>query len=365
MLSWWAAPGLLRARQRQAPPMQLALSRLPRSGTSSLSRGPGEATMRLPLPTREPVMRDFHLHELSEDEFEDLVGNVCRDILGIGTVTFAKGPDGGRDGRFEGTAERYPSTSAPWSGKFIIQAKHTTNPIASCSENDFHVNKTSTVAEEIPRIKKLYDNGEVDNYLLFTNRKVSGGADATIRKRIRDETGVPQVELLGIEVISGLLDANSKLVRKYRLSQLWGPLQFHPQEIKELIEAFHDKHIIAEAASANQFDFSYTDLAEKNIKNGLSEAYFEEIKSRSEPYFNKLDEFLGAPINEELAGKFHDLADEFNIKIALRRDQFDAFEQAFEIIYDQVLQEIPTLKHRRLVTLFLHFMYCRCDIGKK
>ena len=42
-------------------------------------------------------MRDFHLHELSEDEFENLVVNVCRDILGIGTVTFAKGPDGGRE----------------------------------------------------------------------------------------------------------------------------------------------------------------------------------------------------------------------------------------------------------------------------
>ncbi len=310
-------------------------------------------------------MRDFRFHELTDDGFEGLVGNVCRDILGIGTVTFAKGPDGGRDGRFEGTAQKYPSDASPWSGKFIIQAKHTTNPIASCSDNDFHVNDSSVVSKEIPRIKKLRDDGEVDNYLLFTNRKVSGGSDATVRTRIRTETGVPQVELLGLEAISSHLESNPKLIRQYRLNHLWGPLQFHPQEIKELIQAFHDKHLITGAASASQFDFSYTDLAEKNTKNGLSAEYFEEIKSRSEPYFNKLDEFLGAPINSELADKYHDLADEFNTKIALRRADFDAFEQAFEIIYDHVLQEIPNLKHKRLINLFLHFMYCRCDIGKK
>lgn len=310
-------------------------------------------------------MRDFRLHELTDEEFEGLVGNLCRDILGIGTVAFARGPDGGRDGRFEGTAQRFPSEAKPWSGKFIIQAKHTTNPIASCSDAEFSVNRSSVLSDEIPRIKRLREDGEVDNYLLVTNRKVTGGIDATIRKRIRDEAGVPQVELLGIETISAHLESHPKLIRQYRLDHLWGPLRFHPQEIKELIEAFHDKHVIAGAASTNQFDFAYTNLDEKNARNSLSAGYFQEIKSRSEPYFNKLDEFLGAPINSDLAGKYYDLADEFNTKITLRRDQFDAFEQAFEIIYNYILQEVPGLRHRRLITVFLHFMYCRCDIGQK
>jgi C-terminal domain 12 of the ABC-three component (ABC-3C) systems len=313
-----------------------------------------------------PRMRDFRLYQLTDEEFEGLVSNVCRDILGIGTVNFSKGPDGGRDGRFEGTAERFPSAAAPWAGKFIVQAKHSTSPIASCSDGEFSINKSCILNQEIPRIKKLRDDGEVDNYLLLTNRKVTGDTDSRIRDRIRAETGVEQVELLGIETITSLLEANPKCIRLYRLDHLWGPLQFHPQEMKELIETFYSGHLITKAASGKQFDFSYTNIEEKNAKNKLSKEFFDIIKSRSEPYFNKLDEFLGSPINAELAEKYYNLADEFNSKTALRRDQFDAFEQAFEIIYDRVLQEVPEIgPRRRLINIFLHFMYCRCDIGQQ
>ena len=143
-------------------------------------------------------MHDYRLHELADERFEELVGVLCRSELGTGTVVFSKGRDGGRDGCFGGIAERFPSTAAPWSGKFIIQAKHTNNPIASCSDGSFHGNKSSVVAEEIPRIKALKEDGEIENYILFTNRKQSGGADARIREYIAAETGVQNVHLVGI-----------------------------------------------------------------------------------------------------------------------------------------------------------------------
>jgi hypothetical protein len=43
---------------------------------------------------------DYKLENLSEDDFEKLVNILCQDILGMGTVSFTKGRDGGRDGRF-------------------------------------------------------------------------------------------------------------------------------------------------------------------------------------------------------------------------------------------------------------------------
>ncbi len=76
-------------------------------------------------------MDKYRLDRLHPDTFEELVIRICRDLLGKGVIGFAKGKDGGRDGRFEGTAQHYPSTSVPWKGKFIIQAKHTTNSEAS------------------------------------------------------------------------------------------------------------------------------------------------------------------------------------------------------------------------------------------
>ncbi len=73
-------------------------------------------------------MRDYHLHELSTQEFEALVIHICQKLLGNGTLNFSQGPDGGRDGKDEGTSNQYPSSASPWAGKFIIQAKKKTIP---------------------------------------------------------------------------------------------------------------------------------------------------------------------------------------------------------------------------------------------
>lgn len=43
----------------------------------------------------------------------------------MGVVSFTPGKDGGKDGKFTGQANKYPSEVKFWNGKFIIQAKHT------------------------------------------------------------------------------------------------------------------------------------------------------------------------------------------------------------------------------------------------
>ena len=106
----------------------------------------------------------YKLENLSEDDFEKLVNMLCEQKLGTGTVSFAKGPDGGRDGRFRGVANRYPSEKSSWKGQFIIQAKHTTDYNASCSDNDFFSNQSSLINREILKIKELQVKNEIDNY---------------------------------------------------------------------------------------------------------------------------------------------------------------------------------------------------------
>lgn len=67
----------------------------------------------------------FAYEDLSDDQFEKLVVFLCQRLLGISVQGFAKGPDGGRDAKFVGTAELHPSKAAPWVGTIIVQAKHT------------------------------------------------------------------------------------------------------------------------------------------------------------------------------------------------------------------------------------------------
>jgi hypothetical protein len=74
----------------------------------------------------------YPLYDLNNEEFESLVVSICEEVLGIATINFTKGKDGGRDAKFTGTANSFPSTNNPWNGKFIIQAKHTEKQNASC-----------------------------------------------------------------------------------------------------------------------------------------------------------------------------------------------------------------------------------------
>src|SRR3569832_2317719 len=110
-----------------------------------------------------------YAHEdLSDGQFENLIVFLCQRLLGISVQGFSKGPDGGRDAKFVGTAELLPSKAAPWVGTTIIQAKHTNGYNRNFSESDFFspTGKNTVLGKEIPRIKKLRENNQLI-YLLW------------------------------------------------------------------------------------------------------------------------------------------------------------------------------------------------------
>src|SRR3954447_16111925 len=128
----------------------------------------------------------YAYEDLSDEQFETLVVFLCQRLLGISVQGFAKGPDGGRDAKFVGTAELHPSKAAPWVGTTIIQAKHTNGYNRNFSESDFYSTAgTNTVlGKEIPRITKLRAAEQLDHYMLFANRRLAGNAESEIRAYI-------------------------------------------------------------------------------------------------------------------------------------------------------------------------------------
>ena len=148
----------------------------------------------------------YPFHDYHPGQFEGIVVSICSEILGIGVQEFATGPDGGRDARFVGKAKSFPSESDTWEGKFIIQAKHTMSINEKFSSSDFSSDAaSSTLSKEIPRVKSLKQNNEVDHYLLFSNRKLTANANESIMQRIKLETGVKNVHLFGLEALERLL----------------------------------------------------------------------------------------------------------------------------------------------------------------
>ena len=307
-------------------------------------------------------MMKYPLHYMNEDDFEQLVVFICNHILGKGTVPFAKGKDGGRDGKFIGKANSIPSAVEPWQGKIIIQAKHTIKENASCSDSDF---KSIINNNVIPAIKNLKASGGIDYYILFTNRRLTGIQDNTIQQQLCTETGIPNI-LIAEEKIQMFLLEYPDVVRSAELNRLLLPFVFDETDLKNVILLIHNEFKNNKYGKLEN-SFDYPGLDKKNELNSLSKEYFNSVIQKSMEDFDQIKRFLQAPINEEIAGIYEDAASELNAKIALYRDQYYEFEKVLEACYDMVVKnnEYALKGKKRLVRTILHYMYCNCDLGRK
>jgi hypothetical protein len=309
-------------------------------------------------------MSRFPLHELTDKEFENLVTLICRELLGAGVTSFAAGRDGGKDAKFEGTASRFPSDVEPAAGKFIIQAKHTSFP-ASCSDYDF---ETTTVNLEIPKVKRQFDENRLTHYLLFTNRRKTGGADDRIESRIKAETGVKYVWLRGLEDIERELRAYPDIVRMAGLDKLRSPIQFTPDDIRDVIVAFHEQRDKIQTTFDSQHDLEYPGMTRKNEINRLTDVYYKYIRDDSMMYFPAIRDFLNNPRNQKEADQYHTVADELKGQLIVHKDKYSTFDWALEDVTNLVHQRSPDLQdapRRRLTKILIHYMYVDCDIGEK
>ena len=312
---------------------------------------------------------DYRLEEINDIKFEELINTICQKILGIGVITFAEGKDGGRDGKFDGTAENYPSKVDSWKGKFIIQAKHTSNPNASCSDSDFE----KLINIEIPKIKILKNEGEIDNYLIFTNRKYTGIKGERLLKKIKKETRLKNIAIIGKENINNLyLNQNRDIVKLFQLDKHHIPFDFSDEEIKDIIIEFKKQlpkisDEVKAKVSDVKYDFNDIEKDIKNQKNFLSLEYYQnEILSKSLMDFDKIKYFLEDEINSDFKDYYYDIASELSGMITLRRDNFDAFEELIIFIYQKITDGSNELKGSKIhIKTLLHYMYMNCEIGLK
>ena len=311
---------------------------------------------------------DYRLENLSDDDFEQLVNMLCQKVLGTGNVSFTKGRDGGRDGRFTGTSNNYPSISKPWSGGFIIQAKHTNDYKASCSDNPFFGNKSSVINGEIENIKVFVANGEIDNYLLFTNRKETESREKAVQ-HIKSETSLTSVDIIGKDTIQLWLRQYDDIAKTFKLGLYALPLIITEFDIKDAILAFSKSINTIRSIEELTDDDAVKNIlkARKNEINGLSVEYYEnQIRRKSQQYFEDIGTFLSDFRNQEYATIYYNFADELSNKIEIKRDTFDKFEEIFMYLYDIIFEtnRIELKQDRRLIWIFLHHLYFNCHIGK-
>lgn len=309
----------------------------------------------------------YPFEDLDDAQFERLVVQVMRKLFGAGVQSFATGPDGGRDARFHGTAERFPSQREPWTGITVGQAKHTNAINAHYGDRSFSGDsESSTISEELKRIKKLASAGEADNYILFSNRRLGGVVAPTITRRISEFAGIPpeSVYLAGIEYLDDMLHEHPDLLRLAKIDPLDGPLLVSSYDLAEVILAMATQ-LSAPISPQDAPLVDRVEYDEKNRINGMSPAFAEEISGRYMSYTQQIDTFLANPGNREAVLRYTGAVEEFQLKILAHRQQHQSFDTLFNYLFDLLVGRDGILARNRTTTrALLFYMYWHCDIGE-
>lgn len=311
----------------------------------------------------------YAYEDLNEDQFEKLVILVCQRLFGVAVQGFAKGPDGGRDAKFIGTAQSFPSTNSPWSGTTIIQAKHTNGVNRTFSDKEFFSpnSATCTIAEEIPRIKKLKNSGELDQYVIFSNRRLTGDGNEEIRSFISSECDIPidSIYLCGTEQLELWLKQHSDIPELAALDPVDSPLIVSPDDLAEIVQALaKNKDKVSETLeNPPEPRIPY---AEKNEINNMTPEYAKLFRRRYLKESKAIGDFLAAPENDGIKRYYDDVVEEFEAKIIAKRRHYQSFDEVMEHLLDLLFARDPILRqqgHKRLTRSILFYMYWNCDIG--
>jgi hypothetical protein len=310
----------------------------------------------------------YAYEDLSETQFEDLIVFLCQRLLGASVQKFSKGPDGGRDAKFHGTAELHPSTAAPWVGITVIQAKHTNGYNRNFSESDFYsrTSASTVLGEEIPRIRKLRAKRLLDHYMLFANRRLAGNAETEIGEHISKQCDIPgrSIYLCGLEQLEVWFKRFPDVPRLANLDRVDSPLIVSPDELADVVYALAENksQVIAVLDDPPVPRVTYAD---KNVLNNMSAAYAARQRKQYLKETSQIHTFLAAPENLELLTRYESVVDEFQFRILSKQKDYQTFDEVMEYLTDMLFnRDVVLRQNKRLTRAVLFYMYWNCDLGK-
>ena len=307
--------------------------------------------------------------DLSDDQFEKIVVAIGQRLFGAGLMGFAAGKDGGRDAKFTGTAEQYPSAAGPWTGCTIIQAKHTNGINASFSDPAVcNAEKLSgLICDEFPKIRALYESGEAQNYLLISNRKLSGITQPKLVKLLSEQTGMPigNIALAGTQQLDDWLELFPDAKASLSINPLESPLIVNPDDLANIIEGFREAVAVATSDEDRSTPTPRTPLVEKNHLNNMTPDFEAALRRLYFELMRDIRKFLYDPINDRFKASYQEAVEEFNFKIIAKRTEYETFDDVFNYLLDLLIDRSGILRsNRRLTRAMLYYMYWNCDIGR-
>lgn len=315
----------------------------------------------------------YQYYDLDDSRFENLVLAICGELLGLGVQGFTKGADGGKDGKFIGTAKQYPSDNHPWSGTIIIQAKHTTGVNKHYKDTDFYSKKgkTNILAKEVTKVKTMFDNGKLDYYMLFANRSLAGNAEEEIKAYISKHTGldIKHIAVFGNDDLDRYLIHYPNIAKmpNINLEPLNNFPIINPASLAEIIGYLANAF---DSSNINEYkNILRTPFQDKNQLNNFREDTANYLAKEYLKYMNQIQNFLNDPQNTELQKHYEATVDDFNLKYIIpKQRELNYFDDIFNNLVDYLVYRGLNLSIQvekiKLVRLMVFYMYWNCDIGK-
>ncbi len=143
----------------------------------------------------------YELHSLGWKAFQNLCVTITGEVWGQIVQSFFDSHDGGRDGAFHGTW--MPKTGESFHGTFTAQCKFTAK-VDKCL-------LLTDLKDELAKAKRLASRELADNYILFTNARLTGATEEKIRKSFESIPGIKRFAAYGCERISLIIRESPRL----------------------------------------------------------------------------------------------------------------------------------------------------------
>jgi hypothetical protein len=158
----------------------------------------------LPLPAQARVHAgepSYELHTLGWKAFQQLCVSIAGEIWGEVVQGYFDARDGGRDGAFHGVWAT--KQGEVFAGSFTAQCKYSARPNKNLALSD--------VEDELSKGARLAARGLADNYILFTNARLTGVTDERIRAAFLAIPGIKQSAAYGYDRVSQYIRESPRL----------------------------------------------------------------------------------------------------------------------------------------------------------
>src|SRR2546426_10178643 len=159
------------------------------------------AMAELKQPKVQATEVTYELHSLGWKGFQNLCVSLAGEAWGQGVQSFFDARDGGRDGAFHG--EWKPKAGESFHGAFTAQCKFTSKADKTL--------RLSDLSDELAKANRLASRGLAENYILFTNARLTGVNEEEIKEAFEGIPGINRFAAFGGDRISQFIRESPRL----------------------------------------------------------------------------------------------------------------------------------------------------------